>query len=156
VFTGGFLGSLLCHYVYGYPLSYVWQEGLWPPGLLDILVLAALSYLGYTLYRRLAGKGQSAAMEAPPRFLRANSEAPPPLSIREEAWPGLSAIQELDRDFDIQTFGEETRQLLLELYAAWNQEMVNGLNGKVKESLLEYLQMGLKILSLREERTFPN
>jgi predicted lipid-binding transport protein (Tim44 family) len=152
--TGGFLGSLLCHYVYGYPLSYVWQEGLWPPGLLDILVLAALSYLGYTLYRRHTGGGHSAAVEPPPRFLWANNEAPPPFTVREEAWPGLAAIQELDRDFDVEAFGEETRQLLLELYAAWNQEIVNGLNGRVKESLLEYLQMGLKIMSLREERSY--
>ena len=153
-FTGGFLGSLLCHYVYGYPLSYVWQEGLWPPGLLDILVLTALSYLGYKLYRRLTGGDRSAAVEAPPRFLRAHNEAPPPLTVREEAWPGLAAIQELDRDFDVQAFGEQTHQLLQELYAAWNQETVNGLNGRVKESLLEYLQMGLKIMSLREERSY--
>jgi predicted lipid-binding transport protein (Tim44 family) len=135
-------------------LSYVWQEGLWPPGLLDILVLAALSYLGYTLYRRLKGGDQPAALVEHPRFLRANNEAPPPLTVREEAWPGLAAIQELDRDFDVQAFGEETHQLLLELYAAWNQEAVNGLNGRVKESLLEYLQMGLKIMSLREERSY--
>jgi hypothetical protein len=153
-FTGGFLGSLLCHYVYGYPLSSVWQEGLWPPGLLDLLVLTALSYLGYTLYRRLTGGGQSGAVEVPPKFLRANNEAPPPLTVREEAWPGLAAIQEVDQDFDIQAFGEETYQLLLELYAAWNHETVNGLNGRVKENLLEYLQMGLKIMSLREERSY--
>jgi predicted lipid-binding transport protein (Tim44 family) len=153
-FAGGFLGSLLCHYVYGYPLSSVCQEGLWPPGLLDLLVLAALSYLGYQLYRRLMGRNQASPMGARPRFLRSDSEAPPPLNVREEARPGLAAIQELDRDFNLQAFGEETRQLLLELYAAWNQEMVNGLNGRVKESLLEYLHMGLKIMSLREERSY--
>jgi predicted lipid-binding transport protein (Tim44 family) len=153
-FTGGFLGSLLCHYVYGYPLSAVWQEGWWPPGLLDILVLIALSYLGWTLYRRLTGDGQSAAAEAPLKFLRAHNEVPPPITVREEAKPGLAAIQEVDRDFDVQTFGEETHELLLTLYAAWNHETVDGLNGRVKESLLEYLQMGLKIMSLREERSY--
>ncbi len=153
-FTGGFLGSLLCHYVYGYPLSYVWQEGLWPPGLLDILVLATLSYLGYTLYRRFTASSTSEAEEALPQFLRANNAVPPPLAVKEEAWPGLHAIQELDRDFDVQAFGEATHRLLQELYTAWNHETVNGLNGRVKESLLEYLQMGLKIMSLREERSY--
>jgi hypothetical protein len=155
-FTGGFASSLLCHYVYGYPLSYVWEEGLWPPGLLDILVLMALSYLGYTFYRKFTASDGSAAVETSLRFLKANNAAPPPLTVREEAWPGLAAIQELDRDFDIQAFGEATHQLLQELYAAWNLETVNGLTGRVKESLLEYLQMGLKIMSLREERTFQN
>jgi predicted lipid-binding transport protein (Tim44 family) len=153
-FSGGFLGSLLCYYVYGYPLSYVWQEDLWPPGLLDILVLIALSYLGYKLYRKLTERDQAATAAETPKFLRANHEAPPPLSVREEAWPGLTAIQELDRDFDVQAFGEQIHQLLKELYAAWNHETVKGLNGRVKESLLEYLQMGLKIMSLREERSY--
>jgi hypothetical protein len=153
-FTGGFLSSLLCHYVYNYPLTAVWQEGWWPPGLLDILVLMGFSYLGYLLYRRLTGGGQASEVEAPPRFLRASNESPPPLTIREEARPGLAASQEVDRDFDLQAFGEETCLLLQQLYAAWNQEMVNGLNGRVKESLLEYLQMGLKIMSLREERSY--
>jgi predicted lipid-binding transport protein (Tim44 family) len=153
-FTGGFLGSLLCHYVYGYPLRYVWEEGLWPPGLLDILVLAALAYLGYTLYRRLKRCDQATAVEMPPSFLRANHQTSPPLSVREEARPGLAAIQELDRDFDVEAFGGEVHQLLQQLYAAWNHETVKGLNGRVKESLLEYLQMGLKIMSLREERSY--
>jgi predicted lipid-binding transport protein (Tim44 family) len=152
--TGGFLGSLLCHFVYGYPLSFVWQEGLWPPGLLDFMVLMTLYYLGYRVYRRLKGRGEPAVAAAPPRFLRLHTEDPPPLTIREEARAGLAAIQEVDQDFDPQAFGEETRLLLLELYAGWNREEVNGLNGRVKESLLEYLQMGLKIMSLREERSY--
>ncbi len=152
--TGGFLGSLLCHYVFGYPLSHVWQEGLWPPGLLDILALAALYYLGCRLYRRLTGGETPAETGAPPGFLRLENEAPPPLTITEEAMTGLAAIQEVDQDFDLQIFGEEVRRLLLDLYSAWNQEEVNGLNGRVKESLLEYLQMGLKIMSLREESSY--
>ena len=151
--TGGFLGSLLCHYAYGYSLSSVWQEGLWPPGLLDLLVLTALVYLGYRLYLRLKRGDQPTELEAP-RFLRPNFGDPPPLTVREEARAGLAAIQQVDQDFDLQAFGEETRRLLLEVYAAWNQEQVNGLNGRVKESLLEYLQMGLKIMSLREERSY--
>ena len=31
--TGGFLGPLLCHYVFGYRLSSLWFMRLWPPGL---------------------------------------------------------------------------------------------------------------------------
>jgi hypothetical protein len=152
--TGGLLSSLLCHYAYGYPLGSIWRDSLWPPGLLDLLVLVTLYYLGYRLYRRLKRGPEQAATAEPPRFLRPRIESPPPLTIREEARPGLAAIQALDQNFDLHVFGEETHRLLLELYAAWNQERISGLNGRVKESLLEYLQMGLKIMSLREERSY--
>lgn len=152
--SGGFLGNLLCHYVYGYPLTYVWQGGVWPPGLLDILAALTLGYLGYRLYRRLASQGRPFAGEAPPKFMRPVNDTPPPLTIREEAKPGLAAIRTFDQNFDPEAFAEDVRLLLLDLYAAWNREEVAGLNGRVKESLLEYLQMGLKIMSLREERSY--
>ena len=86
--------------------------------------------------------------------MRPDSGNPPPLDVREEAGPGLAAIKETDPDFSIEVFGEEVHRLLLEVYAAWNQEHINGLSGRVKESLLEYLLMGLKIMSLREERSY--
>jgi len=149
-FSGGFLGSLLCYYVYGYPLSYVWQE-VWPPGLLDFVVLAALCYLGYRLHLRIRERQKPPEIETPPGFLRLGREAPPPISITEEAKPGVAAIQETDSNFDLQAFGEEVRLLLLELYEAWNREDLHNLNGRVKDTLLEYLQMGLKIMFLREE-----
>ena len=151
--TGGFLGSTLCYYAYGYPLSQVWQEGLWPPGLLDLLGLAAFVYLVYRLHQRLKG-GDQAPAEARPSFMRPDSGDPPPIDVREEAGPGLTAIKETDPDFSVEVFGEEVYRLLLEVYAAWNREHINGLNGRVKESLLEYLLMGLKIMSLREERSY--
>lgn len=149
--TGGFLGSLLCHFVYGYPLRYVWQEGLWPPGLLDLLALMTMGYLGYRLYREGRRGTQPSDSDAPPRFLQLDKDTPPVVAVWEEAKPGLDAIRETDQDFDIRTFGEETRKMLLEVYSAWNREDVSSLYGRVRESLLEYLQMGLKILSLREE-----
>jgi len=150
--SGGFLGSLLCYYVYGYPLAYVWQE-VWSPGLLDFLALVALFYLGYRVYLRL-NRSEEPELEAPPGFLRLGKAATAPLLIAEEAKPGLAAIQESDANFDLQAFEQEIRQLLVELYGAWNREELQGLNGKVKESLLEYLQMGLKIMYLREESSF--
>jgi predicted lipid-binding transport protein (Tim44 family) len=140
--------------VYGYPLSYVWEEGLWPPGLLDILVIAAFCYLGYRCYRRWREGKKPPQAEPPPKFLRQGNKAPPALKVLEEAKPGLAAIQETGQDFDLQVFGEEVLLLLVDLYYAWNREEVNNLNGRVKESLLEYLQMGLKIMSLREERSY--
>jgi len=151
--SGGLLAPLLCHYLYGYPLSYVWQEGIWPPGLLDILAAVALVYLGYRQYRRLTALEQPPEVQVPPRFLPMAPETPP-LTIREEAKPGVAAIQALDQDFDPAAFGEEVHRLLRDLYAAWNREDISSLAGRVKDSLLEYLQMGLKIMSLREERSY--
>mgnify|MGYP005840793973 CR=1 FL=1 len=150
--SGGFLGSLLCYYVYGYSLRYIWQE-VWPPGLLDFLGLAALCYLGYRFYLRL-NQPQKAEPRISPAFLRLGDSAAPSLTVTEEAKLGLAAIQESDANFNLQAFGEEMRLLLVELYEAWNREDLQGLNGKVKESLLEYLQMGLKIMFLREESSY--
>jgi hypothetical protein len=152
--AGGFLGSLLCYYVFGYPLGHVWQEGLWPPGPLDVLALAGLCYFGYRYYQWFRGGEQTGEAIPPPRFLRPEQRAQAVLSVREEAKPGLAAIQQGDHDFDLKAFGEEIRLLVQELYAAWNQEEIKSLDGRVKESLLEYLQMGLKIISLREERSY--
>lgn len=66
----------------------------------------------------------------------------------------MAAIQESDSNFDLQAFGEEIRLMLVELYGAWNREDLHGLNGKVKDSLLEYLKMGLKVMFLREESSY--
>lgn len=152
--AGGFLGSLLCYYVFGYPLGHVWQEGWWPPGPLDVLALAGLCFLGYRFYQWCRGSGMGADAGDLPRFLRPEHKAQPVLSVREEAKPGLATIQEGDQDFDLQAFSEEIRSLVQELYAAWNREEIRRLDGRVRESLLEYLQMGLKIISLREERSY--
>lgn len=149
--SGGFLGSFVCYYAYGYPLRYVWHE-VWPPGLLDLLMLVAFCFLGIRIYLKVS-RPQQPETKIQPGFLRLGSEAPPPISITEGAKLGLAAIQESDSGFDLQAFGEELRLLLVQLYQAWNREDLYGLNGKVKEGLLEYLQMGLKIMFLREERS---
>lgn len=151
-FSGGFLGSLLCYSVYGYPLRHVWQE-VWPPGFLDFLVVATLCYLGYRIYRR-SRRAQKPKVDVPPGFLGLRSADAPPLTITQGAKSGLAAIQESDANFDLEAFREEIHQLLVELYESWNREDLQGLNGKVKESLLEYLQMGLKIMFLREESSY--
>ncbi len=140
--------------MFGYPLGHVWQEGFWPPGLLDILVLAALGFGGYRGYRRLRKGGEDTEPLAKPRFLRTKQETPPTIQVREDAQPGLAAIQEMDRDFNLQAFAEEVGTLVRELYAAWNLQQLHRLNGRVKENLLEYLQMGLKIMALREEVSY--
>lgn len=152
--TGGLLGSLFCHAAFGYPLSTDWQEGSWPLGPLDILILAVLVYLGYRGYRSWRGSGPPAEVAELPHFFRPEHKGQPLISVREEAKPGLAAIQERDQDFSLEAFGEDVCSLVQEVYADWNREEFNSLNGRVREHLLEYLQMGLKIISLREERSY--
>ncbi|MGQ9689435.1 MAG: Tim44 domain-containing protein [Desulfobaccales bacterium] len=152
--SGGFLGSLLYRYVFGYPLSDIWQEGPWPPGLLDFVTLLVLGFLGYWMCRRIKNGSHKVPDIQRPRFLQVKQEVPPAVSVSREAQSGLAAIKEMDKDFDLQAFVEEAHRLLLELYEAWNRQQLSGLNGKVKESLLDYLQMGLKIMALREESSF--
>jgi hypothetical protein len=152
--TGGLLGPLLCHYVFGYRLSSLWLDRLWPPGLLDILVLAALGYLGYRLYGRWQERKKPAPVEMARKFVRSQNLTPPPVTITEEAKSGLAAIQTEDTGFDLTAFGEVTHRLLLELYAAWTRQELEALAGRVKEGLLDYLRMGLKIMTFRDESSF--
>jgi len=149
--AGGVLGPILWHYTCGYPLRSSWQQGLGPPGLLDLLVAVALGFLGYRLYRSRWEKDAEKPQVTPRGFLRPEHRAPPALTVQSEAESGLAAISAADPEFSLQAFGEETRRLLLELYTAWNLQELEVLAGRVKEGLLDYLRMGLKIMSLREE-----
>ena len=149
--AGGVLGPLLWYYVFSYPLAFFWHQGLWPPGLLDLVVAFGAGHVGYRRYVRWREK-QSAPEAATPRsFLRPESQAPSPLLVAEEAQAGVAAIIAQDPHFTLQTFRDEVRQLLQEVYTAWNLQHLEGLNGRVKEGLLDYLRMGLRIMALREE-----
>lgn len=152
--AGGFLSSLMCHYVFGYPLRSLAQNGFWPPGLLDILALLVVCYAGYWLVRRLRHKPVPEEAPAPPAFLNLGDNGPPPLRINKEAEVGLAAIEATNPEFSLETFRDEALQLLKEVYDAWNRQELETLNGRLKDSLLEYLQMGLRILILREETSY--
>jgi len=152
--AGGILSYLLCHYVFGYPLRSVGQGGLWPLGLLDILVLAACCYLGYRLFRRLRRGQESEPAPSSRGFLRQENPAPPSFKVAKEAESGLAAIEADDPGFDLESFKEEAQGLLQEVYGAWNHQELEALNGRVKDGLLEYLRMGLKIMFLREESSY--
>jgi len=152
--AGGILSYLLCHYVFGYPLRSLGHDGLWPPGLLDILVLAACGYLGYRFFRRLRRSREAEPAPSSGRFLRQENPTPLSLTVAKEAESGLAAIEAGDPDFDLEAFREATQGLLQELYGAWNYQDLEALNGRVKDGLLEYLRMGLKIMFLREESSY--
>lgn len=152
--VGGILAPRLCRYVFGYPVRSFGEEGLWPPGLLDILLAAACGFLGYRLVKRRRRGEVGEATTARRGFLRQEDRTPPPLQVAREAESGLAAISAENPGFDPQAFGEEIRGLLLEVYAAWNRHDLDALNGRVKEGLLEYLRMGLKIMSFREENSY--
>ncbi len=152
--TGGFLGPLLCHYVFGYRLSSLWFMRFWPPGLLDILAVVASGYLAYRLYRRWQTQKNPATAEAPRKFLRPANLTPPPVTVAEEAKSGLAAIETEASDFDLHAFGEAVHRLLFDLYAAWTSQDLDALTGRVKEGLLDYLRMGLKVMTFREESSF--
>uniref|UniRef100_A0A7V4LCP8 Tim44-like domain-containing protein n=1 Tax=Desulfobacca acetoxidans TaxID=60893 RepID=A0A7V4LCP8_9BACT len=149
--AGGILGPLLWYYVFSYPLALFWHQGLWPPGMLDLVVAFGVGHVGYRQYVRWRER-KSTPEPAPTRgFLRPESQTPSPLLVAEEAQAGVAAIMAQDPQFTLQKFREEVRQLLQEVYTAWNFQQVESLNGRVKEGLLDYLRMGLRIMALREE-----
>lgn len=152
--AGGFLSSLLCHYVFGYPLRSLTENGLWPPGLLDLLALTAVCYVGYWMIRRLRRQPEDKPAPSPPAFLRQGEEVPPSLRVTKEAEAGLAAIEAADPAFDLEAFREEVLHLLNQVYEAWNRQELEVLDGRLKDSLLEYLRMGLRILFLREENSY--
>lgn len=147
---GGFLAPLGYRLARGYPLEDLWPQGLWPPGLLDLLALTLLGFLALRLSRRLKRPPPPEENLSRPRFWSASREGPVAVTVREEARPGLAALP----DFDLQAFVAEAQSLVREVYEAWNRQQLDSLNGRVRENLLEYLKMGLKILSLREEVSY--
>jgi len=126
----------------------------WPPGLLDILAVVACGYLAYRLYRRWQAQKNPVTAEAPRKFLRPANLTPPPVTVAEEAKSGLAAIETEASDFDLHAFGEAVHRLLFDLYAAWTSQDLDALTGRVKEGLLDYLRMGLKVMTFREESSF--
>lgn len=152
--AGGLLGPLLCYYVFGYPLSSLWRQRIWPPGILDILVAVACCYLGYRFYRRWRDRKQTAKAEVPRKFVRPQNLTPPPLTITEDAKAGWASMESEDSGLNLTGFGEEAHRLLVDLYAAWTSQDLDSLNGRVKEGLLDYLRMGLQIMTFREETSF--
>jgi hypothetical protein len=152
--AGGFLSSLVCHYIFGYPMRSLTQRDFWPPGLLDLLALMTLCYAGYWVVRRLRRQPAAEQAPPPPTFLRLGENGPPTLRVTKEAEVGLAAIEATNPDFNLEAFREEVLGLLKEVYEAWNRQELEVLNGRLKDSLLEYLRMGLRILILREETSY--
>ncbi|MBW1990735.1 MAG: TIM44-like domain-containing protein [Deltaproteobacteria bacterium] len=148
--AGGLLAGWLWSALFGYPYYSYWPDYPWPLGLLDLTALATSVYLGYLAVR--AGSRRRRAPSAPlqPAFWRMGPSAVD-LTVASKAQPGVQEIAASDPDFDLTRFGEFARQVMAELYEAWNRQDLEGLSGKLGEGLLDYLRMGLKLMHLRGE-----
>lgn len=148
--AGGLLAGLLWSVLFGYPFYSYWPDRPWPLGLLDLAVLAAFSYLGIRVLRSILQKNQTRPSCPIPAFLRGEHESIT-FTVNPEAETGIRDLAAADPDFDLAAFGEFARGVMLELHAAWNRRDLEGLREKVSDGLLEYLQMGLKLMDLRGE-----
>ncbi len=149
--AGGLLAGALWSVFFGYPFYSYWPDKPWPLGLLDFLVLATFFYLGYLVLRSTFRKNQETSTPPGPAFLKCQDSGPLTLIVDREAEAGVKDIAASDPDFDLAAFGEFAHRVMLNLHAAWNRQDLETLQDEVEEDLLEYLRMGLKIVSLREE-----
>jgi predicted lipid-binding transport protein (Tim44 family) len=149
--AGGLLAGVLWSVLFGYPFYSYWPDKPWPLGLLDLSVLAAFFYLGYLVLTSAFRKNQETPAPPCPAFLKCRDSDPLTLTVDQEAEPGINDIAASDPDFDLAAFGEFAHRVMLNLHAAWNRQDLEALKDEVEEDLLEYLRMGLKIVSLREE-----
>jgi predicted lipid-binding transport protein (Tim44 family) len=145
--AGGLLGGLLCSFLFGYPLSLYWSQGNWPVGFLDVVVVTGAAYLGYRLLRPVR-RGETMYI---PGFAVKDSLGPVVFTIKNEAGPGLAKFSHTNFNFHLETFVEYARQTIYDLHDAWNHEDLDRIKDRVASQLLDFIGMGLKILSLRGE-----
>ncbi len=147
--AGGLLAGCLWSLLFGYPASPHWLSEPVPLGLLDLAAAATLGYLGFlAVGRRLATK-QTAAWPRP-CFARGEHRAVP-LAVEEAARPGMADIAARDPTFSLEALGDQIRALLYDLHEGWNQQDLGQVRSRVAENLLGFLEMGLKILALKNE-----
>ncbi|MBI4642620.1 MAG: TIM44-like domain-containing protein [Deltaproteobacteria bacterium] len=146
--AGGLLGGVLCSFLFGYPLSLYWSQGNWPVGFLDVVVITTAAYLGYRLLRPLRPKGGAVPI---PGFHMPEDLAPAVFTIKNEAGPGLARFSHTSSAFNLAVFVEYARQTVFDLHDAWNHEDLDKIKDRVTSQMLEFLGMGLKILSFRGE-----
>jgi predicted lipid-binding transport protein (Tim44 family) len=145
--AGGLLGGLLCSFLFGYPLSLYWSQGNWPVGFLDVVVITTTAYLGYRLLRPVR-RGEAILI---PGFRMPEDLAPAVFTIKNEAGPGLARFSHTNSAFNLAAFVEYARQTVFDLHDAWNHEDLDKIKDRVTPQMLEFLGMGLKILSFRAE-----
>ena len=148
--AGGILGTFIWHYIFGYPAS-SWGEGAWPLGLLDLLAIAALGYLGYRLLKPAWEKEEAPPATADHAFLRPQTIQPVDLTINENAVPGLEQITAADPDFNLAAFGEFARRLIGDFYTAWNRQDMEPLKELVTEDMHHLISVAFKVLKMRDE-----
>lgn len=146
--AGGLLGGLLCSLLFGAPFSLYWSQGNWPLGFLDVVAISTVAYLGYRLLRPVRPRGDGIPI---PGFPMPLSVAPPVFTIKYEAGPGLAQFSHADPAFNLAAFVEYGRQMIFQLHDAWNREDLDRVRERVTPQMLEFLRMGLKLLSLRGE-----
>lgn len=149
--AGGLLAGLLWSVLFGYPYHSYWPDHPMPLGLLDLSVLAAFGYLGFSVLKKIINGDHGPPAPPCPAFLRGRSAAPPTVSVAPEAEPGLKDITASDPAFEVGAFSELARRVMLNLHNAWNQQDLAALSEEVCTEILDYLNMGLKIMNLREE-----
>lgn len=147
--AGGLLAGCLWSVLFGYPFYSYWPNEPFPLGLLDLTVAATFLYLGYlAISQRL--EARDLVGRPLPRFSKPGNR-PVSLAVEEAAKPGLAEITARDPSFSLEAFGEQARSLIFDLHDAWNHQDVGPLRERLAENLLGFLQMGLKILGLRNE-----
>ncbi len=146
--AGGYLGTFLWHHLFCYPLPGYKGSDYWPPGLLDLVALFSLAYLGYRLLKPSPPKTRA---PAPPGFMPALLQDVVELTVSNEALPGLAQISASDPAFNLSAFAQYARQIITELYTAWNQEDLGSLQAVVTEEIFNFFDMGSKILQMRGE-----
>ena len=145
--AGGLLGGLLCSFLFGYPLSLFWGQGNWPLGFLDVVAFTTAAYLGYRLLRPVR-QGEANLI---PGFRMPDDLAPAVFTIKNEAGPGLARFSRTNSAFNLAAFVEYARQTVFLLHDAWNHEDLDRIKDRVTPQMMEFLGMGLKLLSLRGE-----
>ncbi len=116
------------------------------PGLLDLLIIGVLVYLGYRYFVRRRG-GQSVHYEDDLGDKHPQNRAPdyggsrqPHISELNEVERGLEEIRKFDPSFNRERFLQEVEDLFFRIQAAWMNRSLDGVENMLTTEMGEYFR----------------
>ena len=146
--AGGFLGSMLFGGLGGMGSGGLGGDGGF--GLLDIILLGGLAYLGYRFFMK---RRQEQAVWSPPGAGTTSGPYAAPSVVADPAGDdrnkGLEYIRRMDPSFDAKAFGETASDVFFRLQGGWTRRDLSPVSGLLTDEMRATLQADAEALKAK-------